>query len=108
MWLNLGLNRLDEAQQRKTMNEAQETQATSGTSSLQRAPKSRSLKELEAHIASCDRAEADLYARRGYGGYIDSETLQQIRDGKEKSAKELTARRKVKVEVSPLDAGQVE
>ena len=67
------------------MNEKTETknspqgEAQRGTHPLQRDAKSSEVKRLREEIQKADAAEAQLYAARGHGGYINSETLKEIR-----------------------------
>ena len=56
----------------------EKTKAVAGTGGLQRAESS----EVKAHrqiIEECNQAEAQLYASRGYGGYIKTEHLDALR-----------------------------
>lgn len=47
-----------------------------GPRSLERKTKGISAQKF---IAECDRQEAQLFAQRGYGGYIDTEELNTLR-----------------------------
>lgn len=65
------------------MNEKKETQVVGGTGSLQRSPQSQvqeQVENLEAQIKSLEAQEAQLFAARGYGGYIHTAALNGIRD----------------------------
>lgn len=65
----------------------EEAQTVPGTSGLQRQAQGSS--ELQKVITECEQAEADLYARRGYGGYIKTEHLDAIRATKQEAKEKL-------------------
>jgi multidrug resistance efflux pump len=57
------------------VNEKTKTETVNGLSSLQRTAES----SLQEQITALEAQEAQLYASRGHGGYIHTETLKNIR-----------------------------
>ena len=58
--------------------QAKETQTVSGAGSVQ--PEARTEEGLLSDIAFYAKEEADLFAKRGYGGYIDTGDLERQRE----------------------------
>ena len=81
------------AQKRKRPNVNEETtkikktEALAGAGSLQR--ETRSEKSILQEFAVYQKEEADQFAQRGYGGYIDSADLAELRKQQETLVKEL-------------------
>ena len=61
------------------MNEKNQTQAIAGPRPVQRDAGPQSRSEREKEIKALEAEEAQLFASRGYGGYIDSDKLDELR-----------------------------
>ena len=70
----------------------EKTKAERRTRALQCASKSGQDQEDVQTIKEQDAAEADLFARRGYGGYIKTETVEAIRATREEAVENILER----------------